>query len=464
MSRTCINSNCAKNIPDDSLYCGFCRTKQDIDRKDSNDPSIEAAKMGAQPQMGMDEDFLVFFADDFETIRQFDPVITPTKDQVSFENLLDIFTEAVKNKNYPFSVESIQQRWRAECGKGKQRIVIYPTHDPKWEKILFSIAVEQLGNDTTIKLSVLRKNEMAAFYFSTLESIGAFSTQESISIPIEYKINWNDEKKYRPSVEQGIRYFNNKNEEILSQFTLDEINKSHNIPDSLKQFLGELFKQPIAKSYLRNLIEQTEKKQALAKEIEENEDTKLAEASQDIVKCSKQISAKEQSKLDFQKSKGITILSSFVLSIPFAFITKSMYPVLIGPAVWFIIFLIQISMKSGIESLNFHLKELYDVQNQIHAQKTKKNGEINRIQNDLNAKRDELIHSIEQMKWSEFRDAEQNEIKWRTPSFVDEELEQLISLVKNLSNEITNKITKKKEGKGLQLQTAMGLGGMGFDD
>jgi len=185
MGKTCINPECRKDIAEDSIFCGHCRTKQDH-------PIHEV---------------LFFYGDDYEIVRQFDPVITPTKERVDFQNLLTTFQENVKLKNYPFSVECKEQRWRTEGGKGKPRIVIQPIHEAKWAKIIMPISVEQLGTDTMVKLSILRKNEMAEFYYATLGAVGSFASDntctERCTKDIEVKVGCIYRGKVKRIVEFG---------------------------------------------------------------------------------------------------------------------------------------------------------------------------------------------------------------------------------------------------------------------
>ena len=589
MKKTCINPTCKKEIPEDSRFCGFCAEKQITteEQRTNLDPYEKTHPTELEASPSGEALALIVYSDDYEIVRQFDPVITPTKEQVSFDNLLNTYQEAVSAKNYPFSVDSKEQRWRAEGGKGKQRIVIQPTHDSKWDRILFLISVEQMGNDTTIKLSVLRKNEMAEFYYSTLEAIGAFCSEnlmpsrasivdgqiginnkndmllrvlakderldlsksgdierfksliinmaraidacklqpdapsaaliseytgisidnvvkqqdsgqtiigisfelfdfgssvkaeqtahillsgfkyldrKSSEIPIDYKVNWNDDKKYLLPVEQSIRVFAEIVESLLREVHFEKLINSDSLSNKLKTFLQNLDRQHQVHDYCQHYIDQIEIKKTIIAEISDIEKTSQAKIVMKIQDVNEAIKIKAESLKSISNAKVPVIIISIILSVSLAF---QVGPIsfLVASAIFFGWFVVKLSKANTIENLKYWtLPPLKEEETKIRNQISEKRDQISAIERALVNKKDELTNTIMSMKQNVFKYAKQNEITWRTPSFVDEELEQLISLIKNLFNETNGKLTRKQTGKALRLESAMGLGGMGFDE
>lgn len=458
--KECINPGCKKQIPDDSKFCGFCASRQDGMAHPTPGGSQAVKKEAIADSSDM------FYADDYEVVKQFDPLVIPTKDQVTFENLLTTFQETVKNKDYPFIVQSKEHRWRADASTSKQRIVIQATHDAKWEKILFPISVEQLGNDTTVKLSVLRKNEIAEFYYSTLESLGMFSGRTS-SDSIEYKTNWNDDRKYLPVVERAIRHFAERVEKELVRLPPEKILESPKIQPSMKLFLRDLFGRSRIDSYYQDSIDGLQTKENILQDAKNVENTRLAEIVKAIGNVHNTINEKEKKVHGIIGANGFIIAVSVVGAIVLALAVNWQF-IIYGLPIYGILMLVRFVLKSSSEgtlnSLREHLNTLDSERSAINNDIYSMRNRATEVDNALLANRNDVVNAIINMKTSEFQSAETNETKWRTPSFVDEELEQLLSLVRNVFNEITGKITRKKTGKGLTLQTAMGLGGMGFDD
>ena len=104
MSKLCNNQNCKKELPDDANFCGYCNAKQEVSNFTGKERGSNSENSEYKTKDGSNISPPIFYAEDYEVVRQFDPVITPTKEQVSFDNLLTRFQEAVKSKNYPFSV------------------------------------------------------------------------------------------------------------------------------------------------------------------------------------------------------------------------------------------------------------------------------------------------------------------------------------------------------------------------
>lgn len=449
MAKACINPDCGRQIEDDSAFCGFCRTKQE-GKKDTNFSHAD----------GNSQSEAHFFADDYEIVRQFDPVITPTKEKVSLDNLLNTIQETVNNKNYPFSVDNNKQRWRTEGDRGKPRIVIQANHDAKWQKIIFPIAVEQLGDDTTIKLSVLRKNEMAEFYYSMLEAAGGLS---DANFSVEHKINWQDERKYTPILDQAVRFFAGKIEGIMAQNRPEEIKIQKKVKASLISFIDDLLiTNPQYKNYWQEIITQLEKKKTLLKEIEliQTEATKVSEA---IGSYDKRITFQTEGVAAVEKLQIIAAVISIIVFV-MLLATLSSASLIVGGGIYLGYVMWRMSKRQGLEALQRGLQETRNKYNELNSQISQKRGEINNIENVNSNNRSLLIDTGSSIQKRRFQVAEQNELKWRVPSFVDEELEQLISVVKNLFNQITAKVTAKKEARDVKLQSSMGLGGMGFDE
>lgn len=529
MAKLCINPGCKKELSDDSFFCGFCGTKQEVKKDKTTEQSERTNEYETKSKDKVVDAPQIFYADDYEVVRQFDPVITPTKEQVSFENLLSTFQEVIKNKNYPFAVDNKEQRWRTEGGRGKQRIVIQPTHDAKWQKILFPIAVEQLGNDTTIKLSVLRKNEMSEFYYSTLDSIGIFAAysgaehagsfrtrlsnilksfgtnqievikrvrehtgfglkeakdivdtlnysgdendlirrlspiRQSGNFSVDHKINWQDEKKYGPVINQAVRFYSERIEEIMARHNPVEVDKAKDIVAPLRSFIKELLNSNSQyKDYLSNLIERSDKKKGISDEIDEVQ-AEVSAASKRIAKINEKIRITSEDLSSFEDLNPIMIAISIVAFIAGAYMGSGAW--LIAPGIYISYAIAKSSKRGGLDALREDdIKKAQEQLNQINYKLSQKNGEISSIDNSINNDRNNLISAISNLKYNAFQEAEQNERKWREPSFVDEELEQLISVVKNLFNQITGKVTSKKEVKDVKLQSTMGLGGLGFDE
>jgi uncharacterized protein YlxW (UPF0749 family) len=480
MAKICISPGCKKEIADDSVFCGYCKTKQD-GRKAAT--SRKANDTGQEVDNVIDTG-QIFYADDYEVARQFDPIITPTKEKVSFENLFSTFQEMVKSKNYPFAVENKEQRWRTEGGKGKQRIVIQPRHDPKWQKIIFPVAVEQLGNDTTIKLSVFRKNEMAEFYYLTHDSVGIIPAYASAAI--DYKINWLDGKKYGPIIDQAISNFAVKVEEILCRLKPAEIDQKSDISDQLKCFIRDFLNDnPGYKKYCQEQKEKHIKLQNFPKEAQQQRQPLLNEIQQiekvvsdissKMQRINNEIKAAQENFTSFEGMKTIVIICAILVFI-FTVSSLGFTAVLIAGGIYGAWAFIKSMKKGTLDNLRKgDLKRVQEELRNINSQLSQKKSELQKvdnaiatnegnIKNSISTNKSNIISKIVAAKNGTFQVAEQNERKWREPSFVDEELEQLISVVKNLFNQITGKVTAKKEVKDVKLQSTMGLGGMGFEE
>jgi hypothetical protein len=309
-------------------------------------------------------------------------------------------------------------------------------------------------------LRTLRRSDEKAAYLAS-RFFTHFKCREQMHV--EYKINWQDERKYRPIVEQMMRAFAKEIEGILGNVNPGRIANSHNI--SLKRFIHDLYCYPHVKNYHQYYNEQSAKRESLLHEIEEIESGDHAIALENIKSVNDRITAKERELDSLTRMKGLIIAASIGLTIlPVVFIGGPSF--LIGPAVYIVWLLIKFGKNSTITNLRHgDLVVLSAHRDEIVARLEELRNKVSQIDRGLASQENEVIETVYNAKNHIFQDAEQNELRWRTPSFVDEELEQLISLVKNLFYEITNKITKKKTtAKGLQLQTTMGLGGMGFDD
>lgn len=527
-----------------------------------------------------------FYADDYEVVRQFDPVITPTRESVSFQGFLTKFQESVASKNYPFSVKRQEMRWRTQGGKGKPRIVIQPIHEAKWQRIMMPIAVEQLGDDTTIKLSVLRKNEMAEFYYATLDSIGTFTskcteaaqpkisdnariTEKEMNIiekiakifrldinnsqdweklkqqihnlgraaqegsasdesfakiisrhtglninkvvasendepdlmklefqllgenrleramehatylcanmqfmgcttgdfGVDYKINWQDAKKYQPVIDQAILFFAEKIETILARYKPGDINQAKGINAALISYINTfLIINPQFKNYCEELLKEGDKKSLLENERELLNTDKTGICKK-IDACSKNISAKINSLLSAQKKKVFFVIGAIITFI-YLLAKGGGFLLSLGVGggivgVWKIWCFV---LQDGVATLEYELKKHQGSEANIYSQMSRKSEKISNINGIIATKRKRLIDTISNEKIKVFQHAEQNEQKWREPSFADEELEQLIAIIKNLFNNITGKLTAKKKTNDLKMHSTSGLGGMGFDE
>ncbi|OPY80228.1 MAG: hypothetical protein A4E65_01578 [Syntrophorhabdus sp. PtaU1.Bin153] len=480
MRKVCVNSDCGKEIDEDSVFCGYCGAEQGTHKKNDNGPIRDNTESKTSR---------IFYADDYEVVRQFDPVITATKDKVSLESLLAIFQEVVKSKDYPFHVDTWRQQWRTEGDKGKERIIIQPTHDLKWKRIIFSIAVEQLGTDTTIKLGVLRKNEMAEFYYSTLESAGAFSRSSTPTSAVAFNINWQDEKKYRPHIDNGISYFAEAVEDILSTVPAKDVPRKTELNGSIRSFITSfLSRHPDDANYFDFLAGMYAEKDAIEIKIEETQknipeiEKPIPEIQKRVTELNEKIASAQESVKSLYGKNGMMIGLSIAAYVVLCWIGAGTgagailgASFIVGPGIYILYRIIRAATKSSTDSECEQLRQQIAVcQNEIGQIRSKRaeienavsklKSQSDDISNTVDARYNQLLEAISDITRAEFNTAMQNEIKWRTPSFVDEELEQLISVVKNVFNQTTAKLTGKRERKDFKMQTTMGLGGMGFEE
>lgn len=575
MSKICINSDCHKEIENNSVFCGYCGTAQETKAE-----AGDSANQGKAEQKPSNQ---AFYADDYEIVRQFDPVITPTKEKVSLENLFAIFQEIVQSKKYPFNIGIWEQRWRTEGENGKQRIAIQPAHDARWQKIIFPIAVEQLGNDTTIKLSVMRKNEIAEFYYSTLDSLGAFSNSSFLKsfvspsekmedktfelileacqlnnidlkksysfqqfktiirdvaemldesnendvgfaklissrlglniekafrlgsivmdlqslyekqskqrfnqhqnfaaaytatilslgnrgegISIAHHVNWQDEKKYKPEIDSAIKCFAEDVELILSNKEIAEITNDQTVSNLVKSFVDRAVDSfPDLKKHRQFLVDSNAKIDAIGAELSTTAEEPLSKIRKNQAELNERIVNARKESTTVDGFHVFAIAASLALLIILGASVSFNLGLILCAGVYVAYWVIRMILKSSLQLLEEQLKRASQEYSKIMIEVEKLRNQQQHYYTAIVKKKDELRNHIHNQMFQTFMLAEQNEAKFRTPSFVDEELEQLISVVRNLFNQVTTKLTSKQDTKDLKLQTTMGLGGMGFDE